>query len=796
MAKKSIVAGERAALMLAAGPGVCYRPECGRALVVTRGSNQVADFEIAHIRDELPPSNPDSDIGWRYWPDDLSQDDRNRYDNLILLCPPCHKFIDRVRPRDFSPELLHTWKRVAESAVLDEVLRDVLDLDAFASTLANALQERPHIELSVPSLDSNDGLSFASRSATLAGRSTELEALAAFLLSEEVVSWWTVVGEAGVGKSRLALECCHTVMEGWNAGFVRDAEQEAIVDFVPDRPTLLVVDYAAARAEWLGRILIGLVERSRAGWDPVRVLVLERTIDAQWHGAATFQHRHHDSRRIMAARYAEPLELKGLSRAATRCLITEVVSGLSDPPSSTLIEDLVDRAFELDPAGRPLFSLVAALEFSDPKLCGGSRDAVLRDLILRRNAQSALPKPLTSVVLELVTTILGGIDLQSYAALKVHEVPPFALPDVCDLPAEEIEEALGGMVPDILGELWVLDELASTRTRADACMAALDVVWRHNPARYAAFVARATRDHSFHEQLLILLNVDYERDLETWFPMVCSIIPHLGDPQSPRVSQVLDLLHERSPSPQRQIALAEAGFAIANLWLACGQRAIAHALYTKLIETAPQGCEVRWQSYTNRGVVEIDLGRPLHAETDFSAVVDATDASDESRACCLNNRADLRVEAGNHIGALTDRTSVLELRETSYNRRYIALARRAKSLWALKRFEEANEDIESILATTDIAVEQKMAARLMRAEWAIVRGMPAIAKAELQMILASRRNFPEVTEAAEALALNPDVLIDSAPAVPRTGEEDELTPITNPVSPMRQAYFRQPRGPT
>ena len=93
--------------MLASGTRVCYRPECRRPLVVTRGSDQVADFEIAHIRDEFPPRDPTADIGWRYWPEDLTQEDRNRFDNLILLCPPCHKLIDRIRTRDFSPELLH-----------------------------------------------------------------------------------------------------------------------------------------------------------------------------------------------------------------------------------------------------------------------------------------------------------------------------------------------------------------------------------------------------------------------------------------------------------------------------------------------------------------------------------------------------------------------------------------------------------------------------------------------------------------------------------------------------------------
>ena len=794
MTKKRIAAGERAALMLAGGTRVCYRPECRRSLVVKRGSNRVADFEIAHIRDELPPPNPAAAIGWRYWPDDLTQEDRNRFDNLILLCPPCHKLIDRVCPRDFSPERLHEWKRAAESAALDGIPSDTLDVSALAVALADALRARPHVELEVPAVASHDGLSFASRSATLTGRAAEQPALSAFLHSEEVFSWWAIVGAAGVGKSRLALECCLGATGDWDVGFVREADEAALLEFVPDRPTLLVVDYAAARAGWLGRLLISLADRSRADWEPVRVLVLERTVDARWYEVATCLHRYHDSLRIISNRYAEPLELRGLSRDATRRLMAEVVPGLIDPPSSTLLEDLVDRAFELDPAGRPLFSLVAALEYSDPQLHGGSRDSVLRGLISRRNAQDGGDKPIAFMVLELAATALGGIDVGGYPILKSGELAPFTLPAFSDLPTDDIDSALGGMVPDVLGEMWILDELGSVGVRASSCRAALDVAWKYSPARYAAFVDRAARDHPFHEQLVALLDVECEGDLETWFEMVWSVIPHLRDPRSPHVSRVLELLRVRSVDDRRESALAEAGFAIANLWLAVGAHETACKLYTALIETVPASSEVRWKSYTNRGVIELGGGHRARAEADFDAVISSLDASDESRACCLNNRADLRVGDSDHRGAIEDRSAVLQLRETSYNRRYIALVRRAKSLWALQRFEEADGDIETILSTTDIAVEQKMAARLLRAEWAAHLGFLAVAETELMHVMASRRNFAEVTEAAAVLARDLDMLDGSAVATAATDNDgSELRPIAEPA---RQPYFSRKRGPT
>lgn len=754
----------------------------------------MANFEIAHIRDELPPGDPTADIGWRYWPDDLTQEDRNRFANLVLLCPPCHKLVDRVRPRDFSPELLHEWKQAAEGAAFEVLPSETLDLETLAATLADALEARPHVELSLPSLTSDDGLSFASRSAPLTGRAREQSALLAFLSSEEVFAWWVIVGEAGVGKSRLALESCHCVAEDWDVGFVGDLDQEALLGFIPDRPTLLVVDYAAARSDWLGRLLMSLADRSTTDWDPLRVLVLERTVQARWYEVATCQARYHDSLRIMSARYAEPLVLQGLSRDATRHLIAEAASGLSDAPGSTLIEDLVDRAFEIDPAGRPLFSMIAALEFVDPQLAGGSRDAVLRGLISRRHAQNPADPSFAFVVLELAATVLGGIDPASYLAVKAGEAAPVTLPTLSDLPSADIDHVLGGMVPDILGEMWVLDELGSGGAQGSACKAALNLAWKYSPTRYAAFVDRAARDHPFHEQLLGFLDVGCERDQETWFEMVCSVIPHLRDPRSPRVSHVLDLLQARPPDDRRERALAEAGFAIANLWLANGARETAHQLYTTLIETAPACSDARWQSYTNRGVVELELGNRVQAEADFLAVISSPDASDESRACCLNNRADLRVDEDDHLGAIADRTAVLQLGETSYNRRYIALARRAKSLYALERFEEAKEDIEAILSTSDIAVEQKMAARLMRAEWAAGMGDLATAESELKQVMASRRNFPAVTGAAAALASALAMLDDSTVAA--LGTDHDGSEFASIAEPARQAYFSRTRGPT
>lgn len=91
---------------------------------------------------------------------------------------------------------------------------------------------------------------------------------------------------------------------------------------------------------------------------------------------------------------------------------------------------------------------------------------------------------------------------------------------------------------------------------------------------------------------------------------------------------------------------------------------------------------------------------------------------------------------------------MLELVDTSFNRRYIAHIRRARVLRATGDHAGADADVQAILATGDIAVEQKMTARLERGRWRIEDGSVADAKLDLHAVLAANRNF----EAVEAEA--------------------------------------------
>ena len=132
--KKNIKSGESAALRLYSHNTTCYNPDCNEPLLTERDGMTIVNHDIAHIRDELPPSKPDADIGWRYYPDDLTQDQRNTISNFLMLCAPCHKLIDRLKPRNYPVELLNEWKKIAEgdqatTSTIDPITPDKL-LDA------------------------------------------------------------------------------------------------------------------------------------------------------------------------------------------------------------------------------------------------------------------------------------------------------------------------------------------------------------------------------------------------------------------------------------------------------------------------------------------------------------------------------------------------------------------------------------------------------------------------------------------------------------------------------------------
>lgn len=762
--KKALRAGDKAALLNAAS-GSCYNPGCTEQLVVWRDGKAVVNFDIAHIRDELPPGDPAGDLGWRYWPaDDLTQYDRNRFENLFLLCKPCHKLIDQIEPRAYNVDLLHTWKREAEVGGPTTRMSTLVGVDPtqLAAMLLEALTEPPDLQLTLPrNAYGADLLSFAARQTSHVGREVDLHSLDGFLGATDPFFWWMVLGEAGTGKSRLALELCLAAEGEWHAGFLTESGQHALLGFEPHEPTLIVVDYAAARADWLGEVLYDHASRCAKYDAPMRVLILERSLTESWYAKAVRAHRHTESKVLLSCQYANPLELGELSDDDLRSLIEELALSCGSRLSMTEIEDVLERTLAVDPWRRPLFAMAATLEQSVGNDQLESRDELLRAVLRRRAAQrSALAggdAPLVTE-LELVTTSLGGIEPTRYLELLTtsQEAALRSLPSLAELRASGMQASLSGVLPDILGELAVLDALGSSDVvSVELAAAALRLGWRLDPIRYAAFVKRSTRDHPWHPRVTELLAVSPVADdeLDVWFELAPALVPLLRSSSNQGLLRLAELMEQYGGSGAERTEQSKSTFAfnLGNLLLSEGQIPAALHIYSDVIDSNDPSWEAVAGSLTNRGVAFIQMKEAEKAKSDFSRVIDSPMSSDESKACCLNNRADIRSDEGDEAGSIADRTAVLGLASTTFNRRYIALARRARSLWQLGEIDAALSDLAAVLAEEDIVVEQKLATRVTRAEWMIQLGEPEAALTDLNEVVLGRRNFHGVAERAQTL---------------------------------------------
>ncbi|MFD5033132.1 alpha/beta fold hydrolase [Streptomyces sp. NPDC058405] len=625
----------------------------------------------------------------------------------------------------------------------------------------SAIRTNDSLRLSLPHLDSPESLlTFANTSIARVGREEELQELSDFLSTDKDFSWWLWTGSAGSGKSRLSIELCRAVSGTWHAGFLREDDQATLSNIQPKKPTLIVVDYAAQRGTWLSDALFQLSRRSLAA--PVRVLILERQASGLWWETAQRAHRFEESVQIQASRHGLPRELGGLSDKDIRTLVKSVAVQSGVELSSTNLEDIANHAQLIDAEHRPLFALVAALDWLDGDGASTGRDEALRRLLARLDGQTraaagvlaSAPRDARNV--RTLATVLGGVSIEVYDRIMQLPPPLGLLPGLHDdFHSLSLERLLDGVRPDMLGELYVLDRLAASGTERAATTALLRVAWHTDPAAYAAFVERTVGDHREHDHLVALLDVeDWPQSPIIFARVIIDTIPLLRRSDHPALEWIfsrLEAQRESAPNAELDELIITARFRFANLVIREDDYPRANALLTEALAACDPLWPVRANILNNRGITWLSLDNSDAAEADFTTVIEDPSATDEARACAFNNRADIHEDGDDRGSAIADRSAVLALAETTYNRRYIALVRRARALWHSGNRVAAYHDIEAILVTPDIAQEQKMAALLQRAQWRIDSGEPTKARTDLEAVTASVRNFDDVERKASDL---------------------------------------------
>ena len=349
--------------------------------------------------------------------------------------------------------------------------RFALDLESLLRRFDETDVGGPPLELKTYAVETRSWLHFRARGAPLVGREQVWQSLREFVVSSTPFAWWSVGGKGGAGKSRIALELALSLRsDGWRAGFLPlDHGFDDWRGWRPDRPTLIVVDYLLPRIDEVRRLLAAFADRERALPNPVRVLLLERETDAdaplwkQLFGTGS------TALALRASRHDGPINLGPLADDALWRIVEQVTAQAGTVPER---DDVIRSLHEIDPAGTPLFALLAADALGRGKsLREWNRERLLDDFLAREEAHFWRPAGAGERELHLLAlaTMTRGFPVRMLRELPaLEDLLPGTTPGparfdsarYAALTGRPSGSELAPLKPDLVGEYFVLRLLA------------------------------------------------------------------------------------------------------------------------------------------------------------------------------------------------------------------------------------------------------------------------------------------------------------------------------------------------
>lgn len=116
---------------------------------------------------------------------------------------------------------------------------------------------------------------FANGFNSFVGRISEMNELNAFLQCKDKFSWWTILGEGGIGKSRLILEWMKTMPLNW-FGFFAGKNAGAVYQFAPFTDTVVAFDYVLGQERQCAETVGAFLEIFRDSPYKLRIVLVER----------------------------------------------------------------------------------------------------------------------------------------------------------------------------------------------------------------------------------------------------------------------------------------------------------------------------------------------------------------------------------------------------------------------------------------------------------------------------------------------------------------------------------------
>jgi hypothetical protein len=406
------------------------------------------------------------------------------------------------------------------------------------------------------------------RSIMMVGRDADLAATDKWLGLPGPVSVRVLIGNGGRGKTRFALQLSELLRaKGWDAGLVdtdrlgRFLAQPTAPIFTWSRPTLVVIDYAAAKAEtirtWL-RLLLRHPFWKASQEPPLRLLLLDRraTRGESW-WARAFGGDDHEGRAIADMIDTDsPAELKRITTPQERLAIFASAFAKAGGKAADLKAAnamLEQQLPEIDWGGEPLFLMMAGLQAArmgvpqtlalptGPLAMAAADEELLRVRRAWRASGQRQQDDSFAVHMAAVATLCGGLNRAAAEAAIEREKSSLLrsligdAPVLCDVMAAAlpgIGDGIAPIQPDILGEAALVRawrELSSDRGALERAMAT-------HPAQVQDNVSRTLRDF-----------IPYSRDVPAdWMRRALAV-----SSTSTTSNRNVEVLLRDGPSPDR-----------------------------------------------------------------------------------------------------------------------------------------------------------------------------------------------------------------------------------------------------
>jgi len=349
------------------------------------------------------------------------------------------------------------------------------------------------------------------------GRDLDIDALRTFRVDSRPFAWWAVVGDGGIGKSRLAFEFSRQLQaDGWRAGILPREGEFDWSTWTVLFPTLIVIDDASTRVAEVSAIIEALARHVIPTSFPVRLLLIER------HDGFLKELGRNILRRqtyIEPTQFGRPLALTPLAEDATRKLALELLGA----DFANLVDTVVTALDHIDPrARRPLFLRFIAeavrrghdpADWDQAELLRQELDDVLDrrwPKAERGVTETMLEEDRHMLAFATLTEILFFKDLAAAAALGAPLPTSTSSPQVARLArmvdAPSLSSWLPALKPDILGELFVIGVLTDLRNHSpENADKFLDAAWTLRPVPTWGSVRRCFEDWREHSDPIALL---------------------------------------------------------------------------------------------------------------------------------------------------------------------------------------------------------------------------------------------------------------------------------------------------